>query len=565
MFARAGVVDDPGQADHQWLGQRERDRRGGPENAEDRLPAGRGVQAAGVVEQVTGDRPGIQRVQLDRRRPQGRPRSLRSHQLPVLFRPAGHHDLLTGQQRIADPGKGRTADVVGHLVQAIQDRQHQARGQEPINAAPFRTAEPLGGQSGMIGGQLETKPAVQVLDTGIPGGEGGQRRDRGTGPRRASRSRTSRTISIVLPAPGSPSTTSRPVGTRASTSPRSPRLRPGRPDRRPRFPAVLATIRLPWSPAAPASPSHRRGMQPLVPRRPAAGTGRSDGEPWPLPPIERRSRRQAGRRGPAGPGPWLGPHPARYGDSRWRGQLRSLRGGIGIIGAAHPGQRLGLLHRDTYRPVRCGITGRNMPDHVVEEPRRGDHRERTARTGQRLLQRLSFQEPEGGVDRGTGHAVGITVDLAGVQHQPYPDCPFPPALLVVQAQRSAKLPRKPGGQELLRYLRRDQEHRPVTTILVITDVPRDPRPGECLTQARVQSVPNRELIRIRPPGSVSLDVHPQDRPMQSRKRFTIPAAFLPRAPTSMIVWRIESTHERQDRPPVSGCSPHSGQTFGLDP
>ena len=43
----------------------------------------------------------------------------------------------------------------------------------------------------------------------------------GTGPpgtRRASRSRISRIISTVLPAPGSPSTTSRPVGTRASTS-----------------------------------------------------------------------------------------------------------------------------------------------------------------------------------------------------------------------------------------------------------------------------------------------------------------------------------------------------------
>ncbi|HLN65888.1 MAG TPA: hypothetical protein VK280_01250 [Streptosporangiaceae bacterium] len=53
--------------------------------------------------------------------------------------------------------------------------------------------------------------------------------------------------------------------------------------------------------------------------------------------------------------------------------------------------------------------------------------------------------------------------------------------------------------------------------------------------------------------------------MQSRKRFTIPAAFLPRVPASVIVWRIELAHERQDQPPVSGCSPHSGQTFGLDP
>jgi hypothetical protein len=43
----------------------------------------------------------------------------------------------------------------------------------------------------------------------------------GTGPplaRRASRSSTSRSISMLLPAPGSPSTISRPVGTRASTS-----------------------------------------------------------------------------------------------------------------------------------------------------------------------------------------------------------------------------------------------------------------------------------------------------------------------------------------------------------
>ena len=43
----------------------------------------------------------------------------------------------------------------------------------------------------------------------------------GTGPpltRSFKRSSTSRTISIVLPEPGSPSTTSRPVGTRASTS-----------------------------------------------------------------------------------------------------------------------------------------------------------------------------------------------------------------------------------------------------------------------------------------------------------------------------------------------------------
>src|SRR5262249_40135485 len=42
----------------------------------------------------------------------------------------------------------------------------------------------------------------------------------GTGPpgtRRASKSNSSRTINIVLPAPGPPRTTSRPVGTRAST------------------------------------------------------------------------------------------------------------------------------------------------------------------------------------------------------------------------------------------------------------------------------------------------------------------------------------------------------------
>ena len=79
QLTRAGVIDGPGQADHQRrvsvparLAPQCRAR-------EDRVPAGLGDRACRVITEVTADDIGVQRAQLDsRRRPKGR---LRHHAL----------------------------------------------------------------------------------------------------------------------------------------------------------------------------------------------------------------------------------------------------------------------------------------------------------------------------------------------------------------------------------------------------------------------------------------------------------------------------------------------------
>jgi hypothetical protein len=75
------------------------------------------------------------------------------------------------------------------------------------------------------GWSMISRSAIQACRPCLSGFQAARGNSTGTGPpgsRRARRSSSSRTSSMVLPAPGSPSTTSRPVGTPASTAARFP-------------------------------------------------------------------------------------------------------------------------------------------------------------------------------------------------------------------------------------------------------------------------------------------------------------------------------------------------------
>src|SRR5216683_5953403 len=64
----------------------------------------------------------------------------------------------------------------------------------------------------------------------------------------------------------------------------------------------------------------------------------------------------------------------------------------------------GLLEADLLFPVRARSTG-DMPDNLLEEPGRGDDRERPRRSGECRLELSSIKQPESQVDRGGRHPV----------------------------------------------------------------------------------------------------------------------------------------------------------------
>ena len=153
-------------------------------------------------------------MQLDSRcRPKGHlDATRRPDGVLVLLGPAGHHYPLAGPQRVVDPADRRAPYLLQDLIESVQDRQDQPVGQERLGLSGLSpVCRRRGGQGRVVDDELGSQPAVQILDGRVP------RRDRGQD-LRASKSRTRRTISIVFPEPGSPSTTSLPVGTRASTS-----------------------------------------------------------------------------------------------------------------------------------------------------------------------------------------------------------------------------------------------------------------------------------------------------------------------------------------------------------
>src|ERR1035441_2410425 len=227
-LSKPGVVDGTGQADHQRRGQGLPGRCLSTEHGENRGPSGSRDRAGRVITEVTAYGVVIQRAQLDSRcRPEGHlDTTLWPNRVSVLLGTAGDHNLFAGPDRVVDPADRGATDLFGDLIEPIHDRQDQPGSQQrggPGRLLPARRrgARPGPGGLARAGWSITSWAPSQPRRSWAAGFQDATEARNGTGApsaRRASRSSTRRTISIVLPAPGSPSTTSRPVGTRASTS-----------------------------------------------------------------------------------------------------------------------------------------------------------------------------------------------------------------------------------------------------------------------------------------------------------------------------------------------------------
>ena len=225
------------------------------------------------------------------------------------------------------------------------------------------------------------------------------------------------------------------------------------------------------------------------------------------------------------------------GRARGAGRIRGRRGGqpgrpgledrgirwVGVIGQAYPGDGGGLLDRDRDGPVGGGVTGRAVPDHLVEEPGRGDERQRPGGARQRGLERARVQQPERQVDRRGGDPVLVVVDLARMERHPEPD-PLPGGVRrVVLPERAGQLTGHGRHEHALGHLRRDQDEHAVAAALLITRVPGDTRARERLLQGTVHAVTDYEPVLVGAPlVPEALDVHDENRAVHGLPRLLHP-------------------------------------------
>jgi hypothetical protein len=121
------VVDGAGQPRHERRAQGLPGRGIGAEYREDGIPAGLCDRARRVITEITADDGDVQRAQLDSR---GGPDSHLDTFIAVLPDTRGNHHLLTGPQRVVDPADRPTTDLLGYLVEPVQDRQDQSGSQQ---------------------------------------------------------------------------------------------------------------------------------------------------------------------------------------------------------------------------------------------------------------------------------------------------------------------------------------------------------------------------------------------------------------------------------------------------
>jgi hypothetical protein len=158
-----------------------------------------------------------------------------------------------------------------------------------------------------------------------------------------------------------------------------------------------------------------------------------------------------------------------------------------------------------------------MPNDLLKQPLRGNHREYAPRAVQRTLKRFGFQQPERHIDRCANHPVLIAMDLTGMHRQPQPDPSLSILHPVVLHQRRSQLLRNNGRHNTLRHVWWNQHQHPITTVLVVTVPPTHPSSGKRLPQRPVQPLSDRNLMRICSATiPESLDINTDDRPMHRR-------------------------------------------------